>query len=553
MTDAVMSPRPDNEVPGVSRRRLLGAYYTPDHLASVMVRWALADGAGTLLDPSYGGCAFLDAAVGLFRERNPIGPGRWVYGVDVDPLCVDTVRRSEGLIDANCVVADFLEASPADLPGSPFDAIVGNPPYVRHHWIRGDQRDSARAVAASSTVPIPATASLWAYFLLHSLNFLAPGGRLAMLVPEAILQADYAAPLREALAERFGRTSLIYIRDRLFDGTHEAVVVVACADFGGQGDVMAEAVERVDDLEAVLADANGRCHLTGPAGVRGQCAGDKALELLSGIESRRRVSQLSEVAKVTIGLVTGANNHFIRSKQDLDALDIPEQARHAIVARTRWLSGLELNASDHKALVEKGSRAFLVRPPDSADAINVDPWIDEGLAEGINDRYKCALRDDWFRVELPPTPDAFATCSRLGSPLLVLNRGSCHCSNAIHRVQWKADLVIAPEAVAVGFLTSAVGLWAELHGRRYGGGVLKIEPGTLNRVPVPLVQGAEEVFAELDRFLREGAEEQARILADERVLRRGLGMTPAQIRRLRRARTQLMTQRRPSRNGSGHA
>ena len=207
----------------MSRRRILGAYYTPDQLAEVMVRWALAGGTGPVLDPSYGGCAFLGAAVSVLRQGNPNGPAGQVYGVDVDPLCVEYVSRSDGLIDANCIVADFLEASPADLPGTPFAAIVGNPPYVRHHWIKGGQRDSARAVAADSTVPLPATANLWAYFLLHSLDFLAPGGRLAMLVPEAILQADYAAPLRETLAQRFDRTSLIYIRDRLFDETDEPV------------------------------------------------------------------------------------------------------------------------------------------------------------------------------------------------------------------------------------------------------------------------------------------------------------------------------------------
>ena len=548
-----MSPIPHHEVLGVSRRRILGAYYTPDHLAEVMVRWALAGGVGTVLDPSYGGCAFLDAAVSVLRQGNPNGSGGEVYGVDVDPLCVDYVSRSDGLIDANCIVADFLEASPADLPGSPFAAIVGNPPYVRHHWIKGGQWDSARAVAADATVPLPATASLWAYFLLHSLDFLAPGGRLAMLVPEAILQADYAAPLRETLAERFGRTSLIYIRDRLFDGTDEPVVVVACADFGGQGDVTEEAIECVEDLEAVLADANGRGRVPSSVGVRGQWVGAEALELLSGVEGRRRVCRLSEFATVRVGLVTGANSHFIRSKHDLDALDVPQEARHPIVARTRWLSGLALGTGDHEALVEKGARALLVRPPDSADDALVGPWIEEGLAEEVDGRYKCALRDDWFRVELPPTPDAFATCTRLGSPLLVLNRGSCHCSNAIHRVQWKPEPPVSPEAVAVGFLTSVVGLWAELHGRRYGGGVLKIEPGTLNRIPVPLVPGAEDVFPKLDRLLRSGAEEKARDLADERVLRDGLGMTPDQIQCLRKARSQLITQRRPSRNGNGHA
>ena len=56
-----------------------------------------------------------------------------------------------------------------------------------------------------------------------------------MLVPEAILQTDYAAPLRETLAKRFSRSLLVYVRDRLFAGTDEAVVAVACSGLAKRG------------------------------------------------------------------------------------------------------------------------------------------------------------------------------------------------------------------------------------------------------------------------------------------------------------------------------
>ena len=99
----------------VSRRRRLGVYYTPDDLATVLVKWALANGAGPVLDPSYGGCAFLEAAVRTLSESGHARPGTRVYGVDIDPSCVDTVRRSKRLIEANCIEGDFLSASPHGL------------------------------------------------------------------------------------------------------------------------------------------------------------------------------------------------------------------------------------------------------------------------------------------------------------------------------------------------------------------------------------------------------------------------------------------------------
>ena len=537
----------------VPRRRLLGSYYTPDELATVLVRWALAEGDGPILDPSYGGCAFLEAAAQVLSEDDPSRVGARVYGVDIDPSCIETARASDLLIEDNCIKADFLASSSGDLPGSPYAAIVGNPPYVRHHWIAGDQRDSARAVAAESSVPLPATASLWAYFLLHSLRFLAAGGRLAMLVPEAILQTDYAAPLREMLAERFGASRLIHIRDRQFVHTDEAVVALACSGFGERGTIETMAVDSVEDLRSVLLSSNGRsprCSSFPPtAGV----TLDAAVAVLRQVRESDKVKQLGDVASIRVGVVTGANRHFIRSQDALDALNVPADVRHRIVSRTRWLKGLDFTNGDHATLVEGGAAALLVRPESAEHDHLIEPWIQEGIEGDINGRYKCALRSDWFRVDPPTVPDAFATCARAGSPLLVLNRAKCLNSNALHSVSWKSDPApaVTPESVAVGFLTSAVSAWAELRGRRYGGGVLKIEPGTLKRIPVPLIPGAEDVFQKLDRLLREGREEEARKVADERVLGEGLGLGNAEIEVLKQVRADLMEWRRPSRGADG--
>ena len=536
----------------VPRRRLLGSYYTPDELAAVLVRWALADGDGPVLDPSYGGCAFLEAAVQALSRVDPSYAGTRVYGVDIDPSCIETARDSELLIEDNCIVADFLAASSDDLPGSPYAAIVGNPPYVRHHWIAGEQRESARAVAAESSVPLPATASLWAYFLLHSLRFLGAGGRLAMLVPEAILQTDYAAPLREMLAERFGTSRLIHIRDRQFAHTDEAVVALACSGFGESGTLETLSVDSVEGLQSILLRPNGRAsHCSSFPPTAGDTLG-AAISLLHRVRESPAVTRLGEVASVRVGVVTGANRHFIRSGDALDALGIPTDVRHRIVSRTRWLKGLDLTDDDHRTLVDGGAPALLVRPRSAEHDRLVAPWIQEGVEGGINDRYKCALRSDWFRVDLPTVPDAFATCARAGSPLLVLNRGECLNTNALHSVCWKSDLAVGPEAACVGFVTSAVSAWAELRGRRYGGGVLKIEPGTLKRIPVPLIPGAEDVFRKLDSLLREGREKEARRIADRRVLGEGLGLDDSEIEILNQVRDDLMEWRRPPRGADGN-
>ena len=100
-------------------------------------------------------------------------------------------------------------------------------------------------------------------------------------------------------------------------------------------------------------------------------------------------------------MVTGANQHFIRSRGDLDSLGVPVGARHGVVSRTRWLKGLAFTRTDHEALVDAQAPALLVRPEGAEGDHLAAAWIAEGVAAGVHRRYKCSLRSDWFRIDLP--------------------------------------------------------------------------------------------------------------------------------------------------------
>lgn len=533
----------------VEHRRLLGAYYTPDSLAATLTRWALAPGTGTVLDPSFGGCAFLDAATTLLADQGAADPNRLVFGVDVDPACMDYVSENEELLAENCVVRNFFEVTPVDLRGTPFRAVVGNPPYVRHHWFKGLARKSAKEAIARMGVSVPETASAWAYFLVHAMSFLAEGGRLAMLVPEALLQADYAAAVRDALTARFRCVRLIHLRDRVFEGTEESVVVVAASEFGKQGSLRVEAVERAQELGLALNCPLRSAKSVSVTAPNGRSVAPAIVHLLEYLEQHESIRVLADIAIVRIGLVTGANDHFVRNCAELERLEVPRTASLRVVPRTRWLSGLDFTCTDHEQFVRAGLPAFLVRPePAHENTTGVQRWVAEGIAAAAQERSHCRKREPWFRMELPPVPDAFGTCTRMGSPLLVLNRSGLRCTNALHTIRWRQVSGTAPEAVATGFLSSAVSTWAELHGRRYGGGVLKMEPSTLNRAPVPIVKAGKHAFGELDGLMRAGREEEARGLADDIILRDEMGLSRRDIRRLQQARLYLMSQRRPARN-----
>ena len=353
-----------------------------------------------------------------------------MFGVDVDPSCMDYVSASGSLLAENCVVSDFFELMPRDLRGAPFRAVVGNPPFVRHHWFKGPSRHAAKRAAADAGVPVPATSSAWAYFLVHAMRFLADGGRLTMLVPEALLQADYAAVVRDALTARFRSVRLIHLRDRLFDGTRESVVVVAASGFGKRGCMSVESVQHAGELGRALQRPTGASSCPSATAPNGRSVDRATVQLLAELEHNEPVRKLADIAAVRIGLVTGANKFFIRNRDYLEHVGVPRRAWQRVVPRTRSLSRLEFSRADHERLDRAGWPAFLVRPARAHEtAPGVRQWVAEGVAAGVHERSHCSKREPWFRVALPSAPGAFGTCTRMGSPLLVLNRAGVRCTN----------------------------------------------------------------------------------------------------------------------------
>jgi adenine-specific DNA-methyltransferase len=545
------APTSERECPTLSdpaltipERRLLGAYYTPEAIADALVAWAMLAGPRGVLDPSYGEGVFLRSAcrqlAATLRAESP----SQVHGVDVDRGCERHVADL-GLPTGNLTHADFLSLSPKGLPGAPFGAVVGNPPFVRHHWIKGNAKLNAIATLELAEAHIPGTASSWAYFVVHALQFLAEHGRLALVLPEAVLQADYARAIRSLLAQRFERTQLIQLRERVFADTDESVVIVL-GEGRGPGALEVKSVADVAELLRVLEGAETPRHLVTTE--NGRTLERAAFGVLSTALKTKCVRRLGELAQIRIGFVSGANQYFIRSVSDLKELGIPEVARLPVVTRTSWLEGLTFAADDHAAHASNGARAFLIRP--SEDQAGLQRWLDEGTAADVNTCHKCSDRSPWFRVRLASrAPEAFASSTRQGLPRLALNTAGYYCSNTLYMLHWSDELTVDARSIVVAYHTSLSGLWAELNGRRYGGGVLKLDPGVLQRMPIPVVDNAAGAFDEMDRLLRAGEEGKARELADDVVLAAGLGLSAKNISTLRRACASLAHQRLPQRGG----
>lgn len=116
----------------------------------------------SVLDPSYGGCAVLRVALDEMRQMNTPEPSERVYGADIDDAAGGEVGGAPRLSRCpakNLVSGDFLALAPgAELPL--VGAVVGNPPYVRHHRITAPAKAAAEAAATAAGVRLSGRASL---------------------------------------------------------------------------------------------------------------------------------------------------------------------------------------------------------------------------------------------------------------------------------------------------------------------------------------------------------------------------------------------------------
>lgn len=470
-----------DSLPQVDRRRL-GAYYTTEALARVLVEWAVTAPTDTVMDASYGGCAFLRQALDHLRGLGSATGVRQVYGADIDGSTAPWRSKlvSQGVPDSNLHEGDFLLTTPGrELPRCV--AAVGNPPYVRHHRLTGEQLRAYETLRTEAGVS--GRASAWAYFVIHSLSFLEPGGRLALLLPGAVLHdGGYAAQVREVLSARCDRVLLVRVAERLFpDALEETVVLLATtgATVGG-GTVLERALVADTAALAVLL----RTWPAQPA-VPHQPVPEDALALVQ--RARSRLRRVADIADVRIGVVTGANAFFVRKLDDWPV--DPAAAWVPVVSRSSWLDRLVWTDADTARREALGGAARLLAIDggkwSSDDSGPLGVAVREAEAQGLDARSHCRRRETWYDLGEVRVPDAFLPAMGRTAGRPVVNRSAATSTNAVHHLSWM-DAPTEERALA-RVLSGWSSLWqlvGELSGRHYGGGVLKLEPRVVQEMPM---------------------------------------------------------------------
>src|SRR5260221_1591653 len=175
-TDTSWVPEPWT-LPHLRDRASRGAYYTPQALSTAITRWAIRTPSDRVLEPSFGGCEFLQCSVERLAELGALSPWAQIVGYDISAHAEKILRERcpEAIGTSALERRDFLSVSPGS---TRVDAVLANPPYIGHHRFTKKQRATATRAAQAYGEVVSSTAKLLAHFLLHSLRFLSNGGRI---------------------------------------------------------------------------------------------------------------------------------------------------------------------------------------------------------------------------------------------------------------------------------------------------------------------------------------------------------------------------------------
>jgi hypothetical protein len=529
-------------------RKARGAFFTPTSLARYICAWAVRRPDDRVLEPSCGEAAFLTEAGR--RQLALAGPehlGRTgaLHGIEVH---AESARRARGRLSeagltAQVRVTDFF-AVPAS---ADYDCVVGNPPYIRYQHFTGASRAAAKQAALCAGVRLSDLASSWAAFTVHAAQFVRPGGRLGLVLPAELLSVNYAAPVRDQLMAGFASVRLVLFTERVFAGVSEEVLLLL-ADGRDQGPTDHCELVRVR-AAAALADGSLSVTRWSPVGRRrwselhlDPAAAARYAEVLGS----GAFAPLQRWGETTLGMVTGANSFFAMTGAAARRHRLPpDDVVRISPPGSGHLRALVLTTDQLDELDAAGRPTWLFRPPGSPGSAS-RRYIREGQAAGVHHGYKCRVRNPWWRVPALPPADLLLTYMNADTPRLCLNAAAAGHLNSVHGVYLTDGLRTLGAALAVASLNSVTLLGAEVGGRSYGGGVLKLEPGEADAAG-SLLAARQAVLA----ALRSGRLLDAVAVVDT-VLAGAGGPAVADLRLLRQARASMVA-RRTARAGSHRA
>lgn len=497
-----------NFIENETAQKLRGGYYTPLDLAAFIARWVKEISPMKLLEPSCGDGVFFAALAKVkgFQKTDVLG-----FELEPDEAEKAQARAKDAGLDATKVLAeDFLQwaIKHFDNGRTKFDAIVGNPPFVRYQYLPELFQARAEEVFKKLDLPFTKHTNAWVPFILASIKLLRPGGRLAMVVPAEIIHVTHAQSLRSYLGRECRRLVIIDPEELWFSNTLQGAVILLAEK--KQSDT-----EREEGLGIYPVKGREFLHLlpsevfNAPQSINGKTVQGKwtralldaeTRSLFDEIEQHKAVHRFNDIAKVDVGIVTGANKFFLVSDEIVKSHKLKKWA-HPMFGRSEHCPGVIYDDRQHMENAAKGNPTNFLWFNEATGKMDAAAraYIEYGEEQGLHTRYKCRVRSPWYTVPSVYSSEIGMLKRCHNTPRLILNRVGAYTTDTAYRIRTNK---VAAETLVGCFINPITALSAELEGRHYGGGVLELIPSEIERLLIPLPDGLSVDLATLDTSIR---------------------------------------------------
>ena len=460
-----------------AQRRVTGAFYTALPIVDAMMTWVAAQAQEQVVDCGSGSGRFALAATRLTSVKS-------VIAVDLDPVACLMLRATaavKGVRNLTVLNTDFTTL--ALPPASGKRAFVGNPPYVRHHSMAPAQKRHGAALASELGISWSALSGLHAQFVTAAASLAEEGDVLCFIMGAEWLDVNYGRGLRQLLLNGL-RAEEVHLLDAQAAAFSDAAstAVIVCARAGGEAKHVR--FKNAPSVKTLIQ-----------LGVGGRKIPHADLQLAPswGKIARNHYRHVAEpdalplgsIARVHRGIVTGANDFFVMTRERARGLGLERSVRPVLSAAQ------ELFVSD-AVVLDSNDRLVMLYPPEDLDERSqeaLNSYIAAGEARGLHRGYIASHRMPWWKPQAMEPPPIVATYMARQAPAFALNPDGLLMLNVIHGLYPIVPLGGEQLSELVAMLNDLRETYRG-SGRTYQGGLEKFEPREMERLTIRLPSAA---------------------------------------------------------------
>jgi adenine-specific DNA-methyltransferase len=532
----------------MSAEKLRGGFYSPPPLVRACLDRIATLSSGDaaplrVFEPSAGDGAFIRG----LRDHSLADRVKDVTAVEINAGEAAKSRLALAGTPFGGTVITGSVLNGARPPAGDYDVAVGNPPFVRFQFLTEEDRAGALGVAQRSGLTLAGVSNLWIPVLLAALTGLRAGGSFAFIVPAECFTGISARSVRTWLIRNVDALRADLFPPGSFPSVLQEVVVLSGRLDRSRAHRAAAPLTVVEHLAGNPLSWTHEVLETAPTWTRylltpAQLSACHQLTDLPGFHP------LAEVARLTVSTVTGANEYFsvddgTLSRYGLEIWALP------LLPRIRHATGLCFGQPDHRELAGLDCPRWLLdfRPgePDPEQVPAAASYLRYGEQLDLHNRYKCRIRDPWYRVPVVQPGSLLLSKRSHKYPRLVLNSAGAVTTDTIYQGRMTPAFEGREADLVAGFHNTGTLLTAEIEGRSFGGGVLELVPTEIGRVAVPMLPGFGQSLAHLDEVARSAGPESAELVrrTDALLAQAIPKLTPDLLGELREARAALLQRR----------